>query len=421
VFIAAGADLRATVTALDADGDPTPNYGQEATPESVRLDVELVAPVGGAGPGVTALVGFGLFSGGSATGLDFSWHEVGVMRVRPGIFDGDYLGTGDVTGTVSENIGRFVPSHFALAKNTPILETQCAAGSFTYTGQPFNYVIAPQITATAQSAGGSTTLNYTGTFFKMTTATLANRLYSSAAGTLDLSGVPSAAADPTVAESGPGIASLTFSGGSGLAFSRATLEAPFDADIGLSIEVYDADGVAGLTNPELFDSIAFSGGPTEIRYGRVRFGNAVGSELVDLPVPLRAEYFAGSGIGFVPNAADSCTANVTLTWGGFTENLDPGDTCALDAGAPGVSGIGCAAAAPGPQRFSVPPAGSDFRLTLAAPNAGNSGSARIDATVPAWLRFDWNAALPGDENPSGTAAFGLFKGDGKQIYIREVY
>ena len=39
----------------------------------------------------------------------------------------------------------------------------------------------------------------------------------------------------------------------------------------------------------------------EIRYGRVRVGTAVGSELVDLPVPMRAEYYASAGVGFVAN------------------------------------------------------------------------------------------------------------------------
>ena len=59
------------MTALDAEGDATPNYGQEVIPEDVRLDVQLVEPAGGASPAVTATVGFGAFSAGSATGFDF--------------------------------------------------------------------------------------------------------------------------------------------------------------------------------------------------------------------------------------------------------------------------------------------------------------------------------------------------------------
>ena len=35
----------------------------------------------------------------------------------------------------------------------------------------------------------------------------------------------------------------------------------------------------------------------EIRYGRVRLGTAVGSELVDLPVPMRIEHYASAASG----------------------------------------------------------------------------------------------------------------------------
>ena len=423
IFIAAGTDFQTTVTALDAEGDPTPNYGQEIVPESVRLDVELVAPLGGASPGIGAVTGFGAFAAGTATGFDFNWSEVGIMQLRPGIGDADYLGAGDVSGSLSENIGRFVPNQFALALNTPVLETQCNLGSFTYTGESFNYLIAPQITATAQAAGGTTTLNYTGNFFKMTTASLANRIYASSTGVLDTSGIPAAAVDPVVTETGPGIATLDFSGGAGLSYSRSVMEAPFDADISLSIDVLDADGITALGNPAIFGGaggIAFSAGP-EIRYGRIRFINGVGSELVDLPVPLLAEHYAGAGIGFVTNTADSCTTNVSLVLTNFTENLGSGDTCVLDTGAPGSSGAGCAAPAPIAQQFRAPPQTGDFNLTLAAPGLGKTGGVRIDATVPSWLRFDWDAATPGDENPSGQATFGLYKGDAGQIYLREVY
>jgi MSHA biogenesis protein MshQ len=136
-------------------------------------------------------------------------------------------------------------------------------------------------------------------------------------------------------------------------------------------------------------------------------------------VPLIAEYFAGPATGFVVNADDTCTQNVTLGLGSYTENLMSGDTCVLDSGFPGTSGAGCAAPAPLGQRFANPPVAGDFTLTLAAP--GNTGSVRVDAMVPAWLQFDWDAALPGDENPYGHATFGLYPGHGKHIYLREVY
>ncbi len=427
-FVAAGAEFRATVTALDAEGDPTPNYGRENIPETVRLDTQLFQPVGGVSPPVSAVTGFGAFSGGVATGIDFSWAEVGIMQLSPAVGDADYLGAGDVVGTLSERVGRFVPSHFAVALNAPLLQTACTPGGFTYVGESFNYVVAPVITATAQAVGGTTTLNYTKTlsvadpYFKLDTATLTNRLYS-ATQPLDLSGVPPAAGDPTVVEIGPGIAELSFSNTTVLSFLKGAATAPFDANIELSIDVIDADGVVALANPVTFGAgtgMLFSAGP-EMRYGRLRFTNAIGSERVNLPVPLIAEYFAGSAIGFVPNSSDSCTTGVTLGFTAYTESLVDGDTCAFDSGFPGSSNIGCAAPAPLAQQFREPPVGGDFNLTLRAPGATHNGSVTITSTVPAYLRFDWDAATPGDENPAGQATFGIYAGDGKHIYLREVY
>jgi MSHA biogenesis protein MshQ len=428
VFLKAGDPFRATVTVLDAEGSPTPNYGREALAETVRLAVQLHEPVGGASPPVAAAAGFGAFVNGVATGTDFTWSEVGIVRFSPGVGDSDYLGAGDVTGTASERVGRFIPHHFSVALNAPQFATACNAGGFTYTGQQFGYATAPVITATALAAGGTTTLNYAGAFFKLATATLANRTYAAALGMLDTSALPAPAVDPLVADIGGGNATLTFGSGTGLSFARTTADPPIFASIALSIDVLDADGVAAsgvapLTNPVTFSAIGFDAGP-EIRYGRIRIANAVGSEVIDLPVRMLAEYYAGAGSGFVTNMADVCSTNVSLAFSGFTENLGAGETCVRDAGSPGASGAGCAAPAPPGLRYSEPPsvlAPGEFGLRLAAPGSGNTGSVLVNGTVPAWLRYDWNSATPGDENPAGQATFGVFMGESRQIYTREIY
>ena len=194
----------------------TPNYGREAIPERVRLGTQLVLPGGGASPAIGAVVGFGAFASGVATGTDFTWAEVGILRAVPSVFDGDYLTAGNVTGGASELIGRFIPSRFVVALNAPLFATACAAGSFTYQGQPFSYVTAPVITATAVGVSGATTTNYTGAFFKLTNATVSGRTYSSPAAALDVSGLPAAGVDPNVVPTGGGVGTLTFSSGSGL-------------------------------------------------------------------------------------------------------------------------------------------------------------------------------------------------------------
>jgi hypothetical protein len=138
-------------------------------------------------------------------------------------------------------------------------------------------------------------------------------------------------------------------------------------------------------------------------------------------VPLITEFYAGPALGFVPNLADSCTTGISISLGPYTENLGSADTCVLDSGAPGASGAGCAVPAPLLRQFHSQALGGDFNLTLAAPGADEHGSVQVEATAPDWLLFDWDAALPGNENPTGIATFGLYGGEPAQIYLRELY
>ncbi len=423
VFVAAGDPFRVTVTALDAEGTATPNYGQETVAEGVLLTPALLLPAAGDNPPIGNGTGFGAFVGGQATGVNFTWPEVGIISLQPSVADGDYLGAGDVTGSASGNVGRFSAHHFTSALNVPTLATGCATGAYTYIGEPFGYSNVPQVTFTARALAGEVADNYTGTFFKVDNVSVSGPVYSATPATLDTSGLPPAAADPVIADLGGGIGSLVFSSGSGLRFDRSGEQAPFDADIRLSVTLADGDGANDTGNPLTFGDpggIVFDAGPA-MRFGRARFINAYGSELVDLGLPLRTEYYVDAATGFVPNIDDACTTNVGITFGAFTKNLDPGETCVHDSGAPGQSGAGCPAAGPPALRFRQPPLGGDFNLHLRAPGAGNDGSTTATADVPAWLEYDWNAAIPGNEDPSGTAVFGIYEGQDRRIYIRELY
>ena len=323
------------------------------------------------------------------------------------------------------NVGRFVPDHFATALTTvPMFQTACSAGGFTYIGQKFSYATVPVLQVTAQDASNNTTTFYNGAWWRITNASLTGQTYAAVTGPLDATGVP---AGPAIAPGAAGVGTLTFDSGTGLFFTRAGAVSPFAANVSLSIDVLDLDGVAATVpavNPVVIGAgtgIQFSTG-TAIRYGRVRLSTAVGSELVDLPVTMVAEYYAGGGNGFVVNTDDACTNGVSLTLSAYTKNLSAGETCVRDSGSPGASSIGCAAAAPIAQRYQEPPMLGDFNLTLAAPGAGNNGSVKITATtLPTWLQYDWDAGTAGDENPSGEATFGVFSGQSRQIYTRENY
>jgi MSHA biogenesis protein MshQ len=230
-------------------------------------------------------------------------------------------------------------------------------------------------------------------------------------------------ADPAIVDLASGAASLTFSSGSGIAFNRTTPVIPFDAAIQLGINVLDSDGVAATVNPVSVGGvggIGFTAGANQ-RYGRIAFRNAVGSELVNLPLPLRSEYYVSDTAGFITHGSDSCTTPVTLGATAYGGQLNAGETCALDTGSPGVSGFGCAAAAAVGSRYQLPPTAGDLNLTLAAPGAGNGGTVTLQATVPAWLKFDWNQSVAGTEFPTGIATFGVYNGKDTRIYERETY
>jgi len=418
VFIGAGQPFTATVTASNYQGNATPNFGQEIPTANVTLTTNLVLPASGHNPALSGA--FGSYTSGSSTGTGFSWPEVGVITLTPIVTS--YLGSGTVTGTSSGNVGRFVPNNLAVALNTPVFGTACSAGSFTYVGQPFTYTVAPVITATAQALGGATTQNYTGPLMRLSNSSLTGRTYTPtpASPTLTVAGLPPTSIDPAIADLGTGQVTLTFSAGSGLSFTRGGAIAPFSANIALSENVIDLDGVTA-PNPVTFGSgsgVPFSTGASQY-YGRLALRDSLGSELLDLPVPLTTQFYLNSSAGFTTNTADSCTLAPGLAFSSYQLNLSSGKTCVRDSGSPGVSGVGCAAASSSP--YSATAAAGNFNLILAAPGSGNNGAVTVTAAAPAYLQYLWSVGSGVSSSPSGVATFGLFPGPASRTHQREVY
>jgi MSHA biogenesis protein MshQ len=166
--------------------------------------------------------------------------------------------------------------------------------------------------------------------------------------------------------------------------------------------------------------LSFSAGSTQY-YGRLALRNAVGSELLDLPVSLTTQYYLSAAQGFATNTADACTAAPTIAFSNFQQNLAAGETCVRDAGSPGVSGQGCAAAAGVTSRYRSTASAGDFNLVLAAPGSGNAGALTVTAIAPAWLQYLWNAASGSNSSPAAMATFGIFPGSASRVHQREVY
>ena len=418
VFTGAGQPFKATVTALNSAGAATPNFGQETSPAAVSLTPALVLPASGNTPAVAG--SFGSYASGVASGTAFSWPDVGIVTLTPVVTS--YLGGGTVTGGSTGNVGRFIPNNFLVAQNAPIFATGCGAGSFTYIGQPFIYSVAPVLTVTAQALGGATTKNYSGSLFRLTNSSLTARTYTPtpASPALTLTGLPATTADPTIVSLGSGQGTLTFSAGTGISFTRGGAIAPLTANIALSINVIDLDSVSATANPVTVGAsggIAFTTSAVQY-YGRMALRDALGSELLDLPMPLTTQYYVSATQGFTPNVADACTVAPTIAFSNYVVNLNAGETCVRDTGSPGISGAGCAAVSATP--YAATAVAGTFNLVLAAPGSGNDGAVTVTATPALWLQYIWTTSGL-NTAPAGIATFGEFPGPASRIYQRESY
>jgi MSHA biogenesis protein MshQ len=406
-FVAAGMPFKVTVEARNNCATPSvvKNFGRESTAENVKLDQALAT-----GPGQTdnlgltdnpplATVSDFSFANGAGTAT-LTWPEVGIIKLTPRLKSGSYMGTVDVLGAQSGNVGRFYAHHLDTVVNTQ------GCSSFTYDRQPI-----AQLTISAKANGGGASLvNYRGSststisFAKAVTLT-----DNTGKGTVSIGG---ASVVPVLAF-GSGSAILNGADANHPLVTFAfTTNPSAPATIGLVATDADNSGFAGAV------------GAANIRSGRVRMMNAYGSELLDLPLSMKSEYWGGGS--WQLNAADTCT-DATLSFAAVGADIT-GKTCVLEPG--NNSGKGCAAALSASQTnrkyLETLVSGTDsngtagfagnFNLWLKAPGTGNQGALDVTATVPAWLQFNWTGAVG---NPKARATFGVFKSP--VIYRRENY
>ncbi|MCF6283537.1 MAG: choice-of-anchor A family protein, partial [Candidatus Polarisedimenticolaceae bacterium] len=420
----AGEKFCVTVTVKDSEGDTTPNFGNEAVAETIKLTSTIVASGGVNNPAITTgATGFDFAaSDGVVTSAEVSWSEVGIIKLHASVDGADYLGAGDVTGGFSDDIGRFIPADFSVVNSqVPQLQTLCNTGGFSYVGDSINYVQKPGFTVTARNINGVTTQNYTGTWAKLTaTDAIPDPIYDDlewGAPSTDLVGTD----DPTIGDAS-GVITLNFNAVDALTFTRADPTNNVDAAISFSITLQDADGVEATVNPHVINSISFDAG-ADIRYGRMRIGDARQSELLSLGLPVVMEYYSN---GFITNSDDTCTQNITfaVTDGNSDDNLAPGDTCIyeapLDLAGIGDSGIACDTVAPTNRSYSEPPVAGSLNLWFRPPGGNKTGPLNVSATVPYWLKYNWDGAV-GDDNPQGRIYFGGYRGERKFIFLREAF
>lgn len=361
LFAKAGEAFSVTVTAVNSAGNATPNYGKESTAETVKLTPANVIGTMVTPPAVNG--SFGSFSSGLASGTAFSWDEVGIITLTPSVGDADYLGAGNVTGTTSGNVGRFIPDHID-AVATDGLST-CG---FTYSGQPSSVILR------ARNLSGNLTTNYNTTTGLSRAVTLPNQ-------TLGKFALPPAAPPAQISAS-------SFVVGEASASPVFTFNVRETAPATITVSGQDADGVS-LSAPALPLKQTIS-----VRSGRLYQVNAYGSEYLPLEMPVLVQYWSN---GWKQNDIDSCTS-LTVPTGGSGGNGGLTNTLATKTGASYVQNV----------------ASGKARLRLSAPGAGNAGVVDVVGNV---IRggSDWLQPF----TPSARACFGACGPRSPVIYFRE--
>lgn len=370
------------------------------------------------------------YAGGTVTVSDLQYAEVGSFTLNTSVIN--YL------NTVANNlvadpvvVGRFFPHYLTLA--APVITPACG-GVFSYLGQD-----SVRLQATAQAFNAT---NNPVTLYDNDTLGYAYNANLTLSAEDSNNGIPltdrfTGAPTPTW--------TLTWIGGianinltdlkldRGLLpehFTALQMGGNFNGGDGEQLRPADLDtdpATPGACTPCTHMAL---GGGQEFRYGRLALQNAFGSELINLGVPLRTEYFDAASNSFVLNTNDICSTVTSVT---LNEALDPadaldaGETCVEDSGDPltDLSGVdACPAAALAGEAFIEPANAGDFNLFLQAPGAGNQGIVGVTATPDgAWLLFDWDGdgilEPLGDDAITAIATFGIYQGSDRIIYMRE--
>lgn len=399
-FIPAGTTFTVQVRVENADGDLTPNFGNEAAAENVEFVRTHVAPTGGTFVnGTLTEIGTmtatnGLLSFSGSNGLSYS--EVGAMNLRAKIADGQYIGQGDVTATTSSTIGRFYPSYFTVGtKTNGTWNSTCTVNTdFIYAGDSQTYSVNPSFTLQARNLGGDITANYQQTWrlFDGSDVTRVGKTASDSGLDITLTqpdGVVST-------DNNNGTFLYRLSGGDTLSADH-TNEPPFEPTspaVTLTFSaIEDSDGVSvsagNLSTANLTPTAS------EARFGRINVSSAIGPDDRDLPIPIVPEYFSGGE--FITNTDDSCTT--------YNSN----NLVQVPASTTGEQGSGT---------FNNGAVVTEMELT--ATNSFIEIPFTYSLLGDSYLRFDWDNDGSNDDDPGGKAVFGVFEGRKPVIFLQEV-
>ncbi|MCP9338633.1 DUF6701 domain-containing protein [Stutzerimonas xanthomarina] len=426
VFIAAGEPFPVRFRAVGWDGSDseprtaqalvdnitTPNFALSAANGAFTLEQTLMAPADG-DLGALSVTSYNHAPGEMTTVAAQSISEVGIFQLTARPNQGvSYLGE-SVEGGVSNFIGRLIPARLGVVAAASLAPS---CGAFSYQGQPIDFAsgLEPQVTVTGYSSAGSVTKNYDREpFWRLGSPT--REAYRSIVGKSALDdrlitqGSPAALIEGI--NDGNGSRKFRWSGEQ-LIYEPGPAPSPDDLPFVAVVEqtlptegLTDLDGACHSTagfgcQPYTYKFTQSPG--SEIRLGRLSLGNAHGSELqgLDLPITIETWQAHGAASGFRPES-DQCTVSATVgepSLQTFSGDLSQGETLATVSML--VSGNGA--------------------LGLSAPGQGNQGSVKVALPLmPEWLKYDWVGG--GRESATGLASFGIYRGSPPLIFRREVY
>ncbi|MBL0709858.1 MAG: hypothetical protein JJV99_02410 [Colwellia sp.] len=372
------------------------------------------------------------FNAGISTTNSASYSEVGLLYLD--LRDVDYGFLGNTIEGDAIDIGRFTPDYF---EQTVVeqgeLDSVCnQSTTFAYIGQTLmsdeskgaiSYLVNPVVELTAKNAQGNITKNYTesgytkleaaANFIKAPTVDSTIKAKDDSyllltasveAGIVSRYGL--VAGQPEFGISlDDGILHYELSDDDNFVYIRnenSEINAQ-DNDIDFVIDqinFVDTDGVAIVTPVDITGTIGI-----KLRFGRTYLENSFGPETSDLPIPMYTQYLANNN--FVTNDLDSCTnydmSKVTLT---------PSSVPAINTTVKVVP-------------VSKLDNGATRDLILNASGAGNQGTVNVEYDTSPWLKYDWDwdgvEAKALNQAPTAVATFGLFRGNDRIIYQREIH
>ena len=341
-----------------------------------------------------------------------------------------YLGTTGPSGT-STYIGRFTPGQFCvsatnLTNRTDSNSKTACTDNFSYLSEDFTNTF----TLTAQRSGascgdGSSTANYTASFSKFDTTNLLsgdNTTDASETGVLNFAAIDSASSTNLSGSLNFNIAASTSSG----QFTNGSLSvtakmditrsgsspnyiavSPY-SDVDIGIKPVDTDNIAlASTNLTINSANYYNIGETLLYFGRLYADNSFGSEQEGLTMWAEPQY------------CDSQNSGVCTVW-----KTKADDTCSLfSVSAPTDTIIGETSG--GTNGYWV--SGSDYSASSGVMHTTDSHGRKAG-----WLAWYTAGGTGGTYNipfvthpylvsQNGSASFGLYRGDDRIIYWREIF